>query len=62
MIYKRLKQTRNLYNVRLTNKSIMSEIITLHDAKVCDFCKDNMIELQVGRYKCLSCGAKEDQS
>jgi len=38
----------------------MSEVFTIHDNKVCEICNENMIELQVGRYKCLTCGAKED--
>jgi len=38
----------------------MSEIITLHDEKICEICNDVMIQIQVARYKCLSCGAKED--
>ena len=44
-----------LYYIR-----IMSQIITIPEAVICDFCKAEMIKIQVGRYKCLCCGAKED--
>jgi len=38
----------------------MSQIITIPEAIICDFCKSEMVKIQVGRYKCLCCGAKED--
>ncbi len=38
----------------------MSQIFTAHEQKECEFCKNSMIELKAGIYKCLSCGAKED--
>jgi len=38
----------------------MSQIFTLHDKEICEICKEPMVELQVGRYKCICCGAKSD--
>ena len=38
----------------------MSEVFTIHDNIKCEICNDNMIELQAGRFKCLSCGSKDD--
>jgi len=38
----------------------LSQIFTTHDNKKCEICNEDMRELQAGRFKCLSCGAKED--
>lgn len=38
----------------------MSQIFTVVEDKICEICNSVMISLQVGRYKCLTCGAKED--
>lgn len=38
----------------------MSQIFTTHDSQKCEICNDNMVMLQVGRYKCMSCGSKDD--
>ena len=40
--------------------SKLSQIFTTHDIKKCEICKEDMIMLQVGRYKCRACGAKDD--
>jgi len=40
----------------------MSQIFTTHSKERCEICKESMIELQVGRYKCVCCGAKSDSS
>ncbi len=40
----------------------MSQIITLPVSHSCDFCNNEMVKIEAGRntYKCLNCGAKED--
>lgn len=40
--------------------SKLSQIFTTHKPEKCENCKENMVMLQVGRYKCVSCGAKDD--
>ena len=46
--------------LELYNKRKLSQIFTIHDDVKCEICNENMKMLQVGRYKCLSCGSKSD--
>lgn len=38
----------------------MSQIFTVHDKELCINCKEPLVELQVGRYTCPSCGTTDD--
>jgi hypothetical protein len=34
----------------------MSQVFTIHDAKLCENCKEPMKELQANTYICVCCG------
>jgi hypothetical protein len=38
----------------------MSQVFTIHDAKLCENCNEPMKEMQVNSYICLCCGLTED--
>lgn len=38
----------------------MSQVFTIHDAKLCENCKEPMKEMQASIFTCVCCGLTED--
>ena len=38
----------------------MSQVFTIHSKEKCIICNETLLELQVGRFKCVHCGAGSD--